>query len=57
MYVRTYLFRSEVLQCHGGSSVHVLVLVLGGAVDHLIDINDDDSENDAEIENDVNWKN
>jgi hypothetical protein len=25
--------------------VHVFVFVLGGAVDHLIDMNDDDSEN------------
>ena len=42
---RTYLFRREVFQGHGGSSVHVLVLVLGRAVDHLIDINDDDGKN------------
>jgi hypothetical protein len=35
--VRTYLFRREVFQGHGGPSVHVLVLVLRRAVDHLID--------------------
>jgi hypothetical protein len=40
--------------------VHVLVLVLRGAVDHLIDINDDNGDNDAENyddpdKNDVDW--
>ena len=38
--------------------MHVLVLVLRRAVDHLIDRNDDDSENDDDInKNDGNSNN